>query len=230
MMFLCNTNHHTNAVLTDNVPLSYHNGHVVDGELDQEIVTGNQSVEENRINIDNCCNASLCTIDINTKGLTAKKTIQNGYIPNVNADTSLVASSNSNSNLDLKENILESAVTDDETSQPVNIVNGNNHQTSIPQSKFHIVLTSRKFSVEKTVPRSVSSASIGVVNVLYYKILTIITMCCSSGFLLLLIILYYAMQTGIDIPIDTEYSQGKNTSNVIVCFKLRIDTHRYTHS
>ena len=219
MMILCNANHHTNAVLTDNESLSCPNGHVAGGELNQEITTGNQSVEDNSINIDNSSNTNLCTIDINTKGLIAKKTIQNGDTPIVNADidTSLVASSNSNSNLDLKENISESVVIDDETSQPDDIVNGNNHQTYISQNEFHIVLTSRKFSLEKKVTKSVSSASIGVVNVLYYKILAIITMCCFSGFLLLPIILYYATQAGTDIAIDTEYSHGKNTSNVIVC-------------
>ena len=233
MVFLCNRNHHTNE------SLSCPNGHVVGGELDQEITTGNQLVEDNSINIDNCCNTSLFTIDalaVSADSLTAKKTIQNRVnldIPIVNSDidSSLVTSSNSDSNLDLKDNILES-VTDDETSKADDTLNGNlNHQTCISQNEFpenDIAVVPIKFSVKNRVTQSVSSTSIGVINVLYYRILAIVTMCCISGFLLLPIILYYAMQTGNNIGIDTEYSHG---NNVIVCYKLRLDnTHINTHS
>ena len=239
MMFLCSTNHHTSAVLTDNGSFSYHNGHVIDGELDQEIVTENQLVEDNSINIDNCCNISLCTNDvsaISSECLTAKKAIQNGVnldIPTVNSgiDSSLAASTNSNSNLNLKENILQSVI-DDETSKTDDNINGNlNHQTCISQNTLRendIALVRTKILV-KNKTQIISSASIGVVNVLYYKILAIITMCCINGFLLLPIILYYTLPSGNDNAMDTEYLHGKNTSHAKVCYKLRIDIHINTH-
>ena len=224
-VYLCNTSHHANAVLAYNGSLSNSNGHIVGSDFGQVITTGNRSAEENSVNLDSCCNTNLGTVNalvINTKGLTAKKTVPlNLDNPTVNADidTSFTLSSNSDtivSDFDQKENISEPAVIDDEPNKVDDTVNGNlNPQTYILQNKIpedDIVSAPKRFQMETKVTQSVSSASIGVVNVLFYKILVVFAMCCTSGCLLLPIILYYAMQTRTSIEMDAEYSHGKNAT------------------
>ena len=124
-------------------------------------------------------------------------------------------------NLDQMENNYNST---DETVKTQNAAANSNLN---PQRCFSIgaestendvVSMTKILSIKRKMKQNISSASMGVVNVLRYKVLIAFIMCCIIGCYLTPIILYYVYETRDNAEIDPESNATiANTSNAKVC-------------
>ena len=95
---------------------------------------------------------------------------------------------------------------------PDNSINGKlSHQRSVTMNPEDAASTPTSHSVAKRMKNNISSASIGVINTLRYKVSVIFVVCCIIGCCLIPIIVYSVYQTTDIDGTDTECLNNSST-------------------